>query len=130
MGGIKDSRGLEQGGCGSDWLHKLTNNEQLKVAQAARVGVDLGISFSGEKLLGQNLGAVGLADDVGLLSNSVLDLKLLLHLSQEYCSKFHVNLVAEKTKLLIFLPKSSMKKAQGREFSHECFWTFSTLPMI
>ena len=33
MGPINDKLGVEQGGCLSDRLYKLTNNEQLSMAQ-------------------------------------------------------------------------------------------------
>ena len=46
LGPIEDRLGLEQGGCTSDRLHKLTNNEQLKVAQNSGIDIDLGPSSS------------------------------------------------------------------------------------
>ena len=39
-----DTQGVEQGGCTSDKVYKLVNNEQLKIAQESEFGVELGLS--------------------------------------------------------------------------------------
>ena len=44
LGPIEDRLGLKQRGCTSDRLHKLANNEQLKVAQNSGIDIDLGPS--------------------------------------------------------------------------------------
>ena len=41
MGPILDRLGVEQGGCLSDRLYKLTNNEQLTVAQQSQLGLEI-----------------------------------------------------------------------------------------
>ena len=95
MGPIHDTLGVEQGGCLSDRLYKLANNEQLSVAQQSHLGVSLhGVTVS----------AIGQADDTCLVSDSVHKLQLLLQLEVEYCNKYHVELVPEKTKLLCYSP--------------------------
>ena len=43
---------------------------------------------------------------MGLISNTVLGLRALLQLSEEYCYKYHVKQVPDKSKLLVF-PKST-----------------------
>ena len=69
---INDTLGVEQGGCASDRIYRLVNNEQLETAQQSELGVDLGLVVtSGGGSVKQILSAVGHADDVGLLSNSV-----------------------------------------------------------
>ena len=42
MGPICDLLGVEQGGCLSDRLYKLANNEQLSVAQQSKLGINIG----------------------------------------------------------------------------------------
>ena len=41
MGPIRDTRGVEQGGCASDRIYRLVNNEELNVAQRSDLAVDL-----------------------------------------------------------------------------------------
>jgi hypothetical protein len=43
LGPIKDTQGVEQGGCPSDRVYRLTNNEQLETAQRSQLGVDMGL---------------------------------------------------------------------------------------
>ena len=69
--------------------------------------------------LGVNLGsvvvsAIGQADDTALISDCLIKLYGLLYLAVEYCKKYHVQLVPEKTKLLAFAPnpQSSMLDLQ------------------
>ena len=96
MGPINDTLGVEQGGVNSDSLYKLVNNEQLLVSQSSKLGATLGeITIS----------AIGQADDVVLLSNNKFSLKNLLFLNLKYCDKYMVQLVPDKTKLQVFLPK-------------------------
>ena len=95
MGPIHDKLGVEQGGCNSDRLYKLANNEQLSTAQESKLGLNMnGICVS----------SVGQADDTCLVSDCIFKLQLLLQLTEEYCAKYHVELVPEKTKLLCFSP--------------------------
>ena len=96
MGPIHDTLGVEQGGCLSDRLYKLANNEQHQVAQSSGMGVDVTHAC---------ISSIGLADDSALLSNDVFKLQNLVLLTEEYCAKNHVELVPEKTKLLCFVPK-------------------------
>ena len=68
---------------------------------------NLGTYVGEEGSLGnQGISAVGMADDVGLLADSLHDLKLLLRLSQDFCAKYNIKLVSGKTKLLTFFPKA------------------------
>ena len=98
MGPIKDELGLEQGGCNSSDAYKIYNNELLETVQKSRQGVDLGNNLV--------ISGVGQADDVLLLSNNIFNLSNILHLTLNYCKDYHVELCADKTKLLHF-PSSS-----------------------
>ena len=98
MGPIHDLLGVEQGGINSDKLYKLANNNQLEVAQQSKLGVDLGSTV---------VSSIGLADDSALLANDIHSLNNLLLLTLEYCQKYSVTLVPEKTKLLAFCPSGS-----------------------
>ena len=114
MGPIADTMGVEQGGCASDRLYRLVNNEQLTVAQRAELGVHLGQSVS---VNGQHvkhvISAVGQADDIALLSTSLHDLKCLIQLSMLYCEKYQVTLVGSKTKLLAFSTTGTATQAEA-----------------
>ena len=97
MGPINDTLGVEQGGVNSDNYYKMINNEQLSSSQASNLGVTIGnITIS----------AIGQADDVVLTSNSIYSLHNLLHITISYCAKYKVDLVPDKTKLQMFLPRS------------------------
>ena len=95
MGPIGDLLGVEQGGVNSDQYYKMTNNEQLESAQASSLGVPLHDVV---------ISSVGQADDVFLSTNNLNSLNNLLYLTKQYCSKYKVSLVPEKTKLQLFLP--------------------------
>ena len=95
MGPIDDTIGVEQGGVNSDRLYKLCNNVQLSTAQESGLGVEMGEVV---------VSSIGQADDTALVSNCLLKLAGLLQLAVEYCQKYHVELVPEKTKLLAFSP--------------------------
>ena len=95
MGPIRDSLGVEQGGVNSDRIYKLCNNVQLSTAQNSGLGANIGSTV---------LSSSGFADDTKLASNSLSKVGCLLHLTNEYCKDYHVDLVAEKTKLLAFVP--------------------------
>ena len=95
MGHINDELGVKQGGCLSDRLYKLTNNEQLTVAQDSNLGISMGPVI---------VSAIGQADDCCLVSDCIFKLQHLLQLTVDYCKKFHVELVPEKTKPLCFTP--------------------------
>ena len=95
MGPINDMIGVEQGGVNSDKLYKLCNNIQLSTAESSGLGAVMGSTV---------LSSIGLADDTALLSNCFSKLSCLLHLTKEYCNNYHVELVPEKTKLLVFHP--------------------------
>ena len=99
MGPIRDEHGLEQGGCNSSDNYKIYNNELLKTVQKSCQGVDLGNHLV--------VSAVGQADDVALLSNNIFKLYNILHLTLKYCRDYHVELCADKTRLLQFSPSSS-----------------------
>ena len=97
LGPSKDLTGFEQGGINSGEFYKLYNNSQLKSAQASALGVDIDSS---------TVSAVGQADDVILVANSVFNLMLLAKLTESYCAAYRVALVSSKTKLLPqYLPK-------------------------
>ena len=97
MGPIKDTMGVEQGGCASDRIYRLVNNEQLHIAQQSELGVDMGL-LAADMLQHIVIGGVGQSDDVAHLSNSLSDLKALIHLSKLYCDKYQVKLVAAQAK--------------------------------
>ena len=98
MGPIMDLLGVEQGGINSDRLYKLANNDQLTVAQHSNLGVNVG---------SHTISAIGQADDSALLANDIHSLQNLLILTLEYCERYNVTLVPEKTKLLAFTPPGS-----------------------
>ena len=93
MGPILDTRGLEQGGVSSSDQYKLYNNEQAAAAQLSNLGVPI---------RDDTISYVSLADDAVLLSNNIFNLKHLLFLTTQYCHKYKVKLVPEKTKLMVF----------------------------
>ena len=107
LGPIKDTQGVEQGGCPSDKIYRLVNNEQLITAQHSQLGVELGSVATSDGLVRQVIGAVGLADDVALLAGSLAKLQELLQLTKVYCDKFQVKLVGSKTKLIVYTTKST-----------------------
>ena len=93
MGPIDDEQGLEQGGVSSSDLYKIFGKDQLESAQNAGLGVWLGpVCVSG----------IGQADDTALVSNRIDDLKYLLHLTEIFCDKYHVQLCHDKTKLQVY----------------------------
>ena len=94
MGPIKDQQGVEQGGPNSSDYYKLYNNELLETPQKSELGVKLGRR--------NIISSVGLADDTGLVSNTISNLRYILHLAISYCKKYQVTLCPEKTKLLMF----------------------------
>ena len=109
IGPIHDTVGVEQGGCASDRIYRLVNNEQLKTAQQSELGMDIGQAVTDAGHIQHNvLSGVGQSDDVALLANFLQDLKALLHLSKLYCDKYQVKLVAAKAKLLILTTKETM----------------------
>ena len=52
------------------------------------------------------ISSIGQADDVVLLSNSPLNIRCLLYLTETYCKRYNVDLVPEKTKLLVWSPRT------------------------
>ena len=94
MGPIFDQHGLEQGGCSASDCYKIYNNNLFETVQKSCQGVDFGN--------GLVISAVGQADDVALLSNDIFKLFNILHLALNYCKEYHVDLCADKTKLLHF----------------------------
>ena len=96
MGPIHDLLGVEQGGCNSDRVYKLANNKELTMTQASDLGLDMGAV---------HCASIGQADDVCLVSDDPHRLQCLLQLALEYASEYHVEMVAEKTKLLCFSPR-------------------------
>ena len=98
MGPIYDEQGVEQGGINSSDLYKVFGKEQLELAQKSSLGVPLGnLTISG----------IGQADDTLLLTNNIQKLFYLLELTKLFCSKYQVELCAEKTKLQAFSTKST-----------------------
>ena len=93
MGPIHDTRGLEQGGFSSSDQYKLYNNEQGSLAHLSKLGVSI---------RNRVISCITLADDAVLLSNNIHHLDHLLFLTKQYCSKYQVQLVHDKTKLLVF----------------------------
>ena len=93
MGPSKDDTGFEQGGINSSEYYKLYNNEQLDNAQASKLGIDLKTAV---------ISAIGQADDVVHVANTIDDLHLLVTITEAYCRKYRVKLVPSKTKLMVF----------------------------
>jgi hypothetical protein len=93
MGPARDDTGFEQGGINSSDYYKLYNNEQLITAQRSNLGVDIKSSV---------ISAIGQADDVIHVANTIDDLHLLVTITEAYCKKYRVKLVPSKTKLLAF----------------------------
>ena len=113
LGPIHDTIGVEQGGCASDRIYKLVNNEQLKTAQQSKLGVDLGLAVSPRGDLSRVvISAIGQADDIALVSSSLRNLQLLLHLSKMYCNKYQVKLVGPKTKLLVYNSRDTVLRSE------------------
>ena len=93
MGPAHDDTGFEQGGINSSEFYKLYNNNQLVSSQRSRLGIDMKSSV---------ISAIGQADDVVHVANSIDDLNLLVKITENYCNRFRVTLVPSKTKLLVF----------------------------
>ena len=109
MGPILDKLGVEQGGVNSDRIYKLCNNVQLSTAQKSGLGINLGSVV---------VSSIGQADDTVLLSNSIVKLYCLLYLAIDYCRQYHVELVPEKTKLLVLSPKSCASSVKIQKLSN------------
>jgi hypothetical protein len=58
---------------------------------------------------GLRISSVGQADDVGLLANCIYSLFHILQLALVFCQAFHIELCADKTKLLHITNKESQK---------------------
>ena len=72
----------------------------------------MSLSFSHDDECSQDfLSATGLADDVALLAPSLVALKALVQLTEDYCEKFVVNIVPKKTHLLVFTNKDTESDA-------------------
>ena len=114
MGPIHDEQGLEQGGVNSSDLYKIFGKEQLSLAQRSSLGVPFGnsVGVGGSVRDGDGDGdgltvsSVGQADDTCLVSNNVYHLFYLLELTKIFCSKYQVELCADKTKLQAFATSS------------------------
>ena len=107
MGPILDTRGLEQGGVFSSDAYKIYNNEQADVAQASGLGV---------YVKNVCISCITMADDAVLVSNNIIDLNNLLFLTEQYCSKYDVQLVPDKIRLLAF-SKNEMDIEYSKEIS-------------
>ena len=108
MGPIIDEQGLEQGGVSSSDFYKIFGREQLVLAQKSSLGVKLGQTLT--------VSAIGQADDTVLTSNNINNLFYLLQLTKNFCSKYMVELCADKTKLQVFHTKTmklDMKYAEA-----------------
>ena len=101
MGPIYDEHGLEQGGCNSSDLYKMYNNNLLKTVQMSNQGVKFGE--------GVTISCIGQADDIALISSDVFCLLNILNLTLSYCRKFHIELCADKTKLLVTARNEAQK---------------------
>ena len=100
---IADEQGVEQGGIKSGDLYKIYNNEQLTQAQRSKLGINIG---------NIQVASAGQADDVVLLSSDIYCLSNLLSLTMSYCSKYHVALSHEKTRLQVFAPQKHQQSVQ------------------
>ena len=111
MGPICDTMGVEQGGCASDRVYRLVNNEQLETAQRSELGIDMGLVISSSGDL-ESLSLLVKSGTSGKISSDLNSLKALLHLTKMYCEKYLVKLVGSKTKLLVFTTKQCEMKAR------------------
>ena len=103
MGPIKDQQGLEQGGVSSSDWYKIFSQEQLQLLQESRLGVPLGpLTVSG----------IGQADDTLIISNNIKKLRYLLELTKTFCSKYQVQLCADKTRLQVYFKENKRRNIQ------------------
>ena len=58
-----------------------------------------------------HVASIGQADDVVLVTSCPVKLACLLHLTHLYCQREHVELVPEKTKLLVWVPTNQLASA-------------------
>ena len=78
------------------------------MAQKSRLGVPLVYCKENVKPLhlqldsSPTISCISLADDAVLLANTETDLSNLLFLTIQYCKKYNVELVPEKTQLIVF----------------------------
>ena len=93
LGPVLDQQGVEQGGVPSGDLYKIYNNEQFDTVQESGLGITLH---------GLEVASIGQADDCVLVADNISSLKNILSLTIDYCTKYHVMLAPEKTKLLAF----------------------------
>ena len=81
---------MEQESLNPSEYYKVYNNEQLKLAESSKFGIEIGpITVS----------SIGQADDVALIADNPTSLQGLLDLSSYFCKKKHVKLSPGKTKL-------------------------------
>ena len=97
MGPICDQLGVEQGGVNSGDFYKIYGKSQLQMAQNSSLGVALAPDLT--------ISGISQADDTLLVSNNLHNLQNLLQLTLYYCSKYNVELCAEKTVLQVFATK-------------------------
>ena len=107
MGPIQDELGVEQGGVNSSDFYKTLSNKQLAVPPETDFGVKHTVNID------IHVTSIGQADDTVLLSNELHSLKFLLHLTLNYCKKYHIDLSATKTKLQVYVPP---ELAQDEEY--------------
>ena len=99
MDGMKDERGTEQGGKISSDEYQLVGNTELNVANSSGLGILLG---------NLHIACIGAADDTVLVSDCPYKLQSLLNLSLKFCKDSFMQLVPEKTHLLVVSPKNQM----------------------
>ena len=78
LGPIRDTIGLEQGGCANERFYRLVNNEQIKIAQDSELGFQLDLAM--RPVTRGNVSALERADNVALVSTSLGSLQALLQL--------------------------------------------------
>ena len=124
LGPIRDTQGVEQGGCPSDKLYRLVNNEQLLMADKSQLGIELGSVPTPDGLVQQVLGGVGLADDVGLIAGSLSQLQTLLQLTKIYCDQVPGQACWEQDQAASVHHKDHRDAGQGRagHHHHHCWW--------
>ena len=110
MGPILDNKGLEQGGLGSSDLYKIYSNEQSMTAQKSGLGVNVH---------DHTVSLIALADDAALVSDNIIFLKHLLYLTTQYCNKYGVELVVDKTKLLAFSSQENIPWVKYAELTSQ-----------
>jgi hypothetical protein len=104
-GGFKATVGVKQGGNMSPWLfNKYINNliEQLE---------DSGRTY---QLNGAPMGVMVYADDTNIITHTIEDLHMCVHIIERYCMRYDISINAKKTKWMLFARPLSILNEEVR----------------